>query len=74
MEEAKTVVQPKPGKFDHFVSRTTFSNKNLVKGNRVLLNCLLSAQDIIKILVNVSYNLFHTLASFSFKGLRMSNH
>ena len=74
MEEAKTVVTPKPIKLDYFVSSASFSNKNLVKGHRVLLHCLLSAHDIVKILVNVSYNLFHTLASFSFKGLRMSNH
>ena len=72
----KTVVTQKPIKFDHFLSRASFSNKNLVEGtcNKVSLHCLLSAHDIIKIVVNVSYNLFHTLASFSFKGLRMSNH
>ena len=74
MEEAKTVVRPKPIKFDNFVSRASFSKKNLIKGNMVLLHCLLFAHDIIKILVKVSYNLFHVLASFSFKGLRMSNH
>ena len=65
----------KPFKFQ--VYRALFSNKNLVKGNRVSFHCLLTvwdARDIIKILVNVSYNLFHTLASFSFKGLRMSYH
>ena len=66
MEETNIVVTPKPVKFDHFVSRAPFSNKNLVEGNRVLLHCLLSAHGIITILVYVSYNLFHTLASFSF--------